>query len=185
MTEAEMIKLIRTVIKREIAPILMANVVENKNQNRSSIKRFENDGPTTNLRNIQPYGISSRAPAGTQCLTVPVGGNATHLNMVGHFDEGRPVVPDGSVALYDSTGKQVFVSGGEIHLGSQSASSPVSLGDILQSLLSSMLDEILSHTHTGNLGYPTSAPINGAAFAALKASPVDDGAMNSSTVFVE
>ena len=152
MNEADIIRLVRQVIRQEIAPIMMARVVSNESKNRSTLKRFESDAPFGNIRNIQPYGISSRAPKSTQALVIPVAGDITHQNMVGHFDEGRPSVADGESILYGADGQVVFMkTGGSIHQGSKTANEPVVLGNILKTTLNNILKAFIDNQNL--LGY--------------------------------
>lgn len=144
MTESQILKLIKDTVRRELAPILMATLVSNESQNRSTVQRFQTEGAISNLRNIQSYGLASRAPAGTQALTVPVDGNATHLNMVGHFDENRPTMNDGETVLYDAYGHVIYLSQSKIQFGSKASANPMVLGDILQTLMDGILDAILN-----------------------------------------
>lgn len=152
MNEADVIKLIREVVKQELAPIMMARVVSNENQNRSTLKRFESDAPIGNLRNIQPFGVSSRAPVNTPALLIPIAGDITHQNMVGHFDESRPAVEDGESILYGADGQVIFMKkGGTIHQGSKTAASPVVLGDVLKIMLTNTLKAFIDNADL--LGY--------------------------------
>lgn len=142
MTESDIIALIKRVVKQELAPIMMASVVSNESNNRSTLNRFASDANIPNARNIQPYGLSSRAPAGKSCLIIPVDGQPTHLNMVGHFDETRPGCEDGETVLYGADGQLIiFKNGGTIHQGSPSADEPVVLGNVLLMLLTKMFNE--------------------------------------------
>jgi hypothetical protein len=185
MTEAELIKFIRQVVREEFAPVAMATIVANATQLRSTFQRTSSDSRFPNARSIQPYGYASRAPTGTECLAVPVGGNASHVNIVGHFDSARPLVSDGETLLYDANGHAVYLSTTKVQIGTMIASHPVPLGDILKTALNDLLEAIISHQHMGNLGYPTGTPMNSSAFSAIKSSPVGDDSMNSSLVFTE
>jgi phage gp45-like len=147
VNESDLIPLIKQTIKQEIAQIMMANVITNTDQNRSTLKRFPSDSPFGNVRNIQPFGLASRAPAGTQCLLIPSAGDVTQLNMVGHFDTNRPTISDGESILYGADGQVVFMkAGGTIHQGTKAASSPVVLGDVLKTTLTNILEAILNNS---------------------------------------
>lgn len=186
MTESEIRRLIRAEIREALAPIMMGFVVSNENVQRSTMKRTSMEGPTPNVRNIQPFGISSKAPPATEALFVPVNGDPTHVNMVGHFDKAKPeVTKDGETSLYDSFGHEVYLSENKMQFGSQASANPMMLGDVVQQLFSTLLELIASHNHIGNLGYPTGVPSNAAQFTELKASPVDDGAIISDKCFTE
>lgn len=151
MNEAMIRKIIREMIQLELAPILMASVVSNTDQNRAVIRRFSSEGPIPNLRSIQPFGISSRAPAGTQGLVIPVNGDPTHLNLVGHFDTAKPACDDGETVLYGADGQVIYLkSGGTIHQGTEAADEPVVLGTVLQTFADNLLESFLQ---TGIVGY--------------------------------
>lgn len=198
MSESEIRRIIRQELREAIAPILMGTIVSNADNNRSSIRRFS-EGEIPNARNIQPFGISSRAPEGMDCLTVPIAGDPTHLNVAGHFDKSRPSGQDGEVILYDAFGHKIsllsdkvkidsnktVVNCANILLGSEGSDEPLVLGNILKDLLSDILDKVIAHTHNGNLGYLTSPPSNAAEFLALKVHPVSDGAIISDKSFTE
>lgn len=185
MTESDIIKLVKRTMREQLAPILMGIVVSNESQNRSSAQRFDTDSPISNLRNIQPFGFSSRAPKGTPGLVVPIAGDPTHLNLVGHFDEGRPSGSDGETLFYNAFGQLIYLSNGKIQVGSKASAENMVLGQVFKSMMDTLLVAIKTHTHVGNLGYSTSPPENAADFDAIKASPVDDGAILSDKVFTE
>jgi hypothetical protein len=185
MTEIELIRLIRMVIREELAPIAMSKIIGNADQMRTTFQRTATDSQFSNARNIQPFGLGSRAPVGTDALSVPIGGNATHVNIVGHFDSNRPTMEDGETVLYDAFGHVIYLSESKVQLGSKTAQHPVPLGDVLQTFLNNFLTAILNHTHEGNLGYATGTPINASDFTSIQASPIEDGTINSSIVFTE
>lgn len=181
MNESDIIRLVRRVIRQELAPILLGSVVSNQDQNRTTIQHFATSSPIPKLRNIQPYGVASRAPPGTACLTIPIDGDPTHLNMVGHFDQSRPSMANGETILYDAFGHIVYLSDTKMQFGSKTSANPMMLGDIVQTLLSEMLELIADHVHPAP-GYP---PNNFEEFLDLKESPVDDGAIISDIAFTE
>lgn len=93
----------------------------------------------------------------------------------------------GQSLVFDDDASSVILTSGDIRLASESATEPLVLGDVLKAMLSSFLDAVAVHTHTcpAAAPTPTSAPLNAASFAALKSSPVDDGAMLSAVVTTE
>jgi len=185
MNEAQMINLIRRVVREELAPIMLATLKTNTSVQRSDVQRTPSEGVIQNLRNVQPYGVSSRAPAGTTMMTTPVAGDPSHILMTGAFDPNKPDMSDGETILYNAFGQLIYLKNGSIHLGVKAAAHPVNLGDVIQSVLSQFLADYAAHTHIGNLGAPTGVPNNAAAAEALKSSPVDDGGINSQVVFTE
>ena len=181
MTESEIIQLVKRVVAEAIAPILMSTVTKNTDQFRTSVQRFPSDPGVNGLRNIQPFGLSSRAPAGTSALVVPVSGDASHLNVVGHFDANKPSENDGETILYNAFGQMVYLSDGKLQFGSKASANPMMLGDLVQTLLSNFLELYIAHSHAAP-GYP---PTNAADATTLKASPVDDGTLVSDKAFTE
>lgn len=109
---------------------------------------------------------------------------------------------DGSTVISALPGKSNWiVSDTKINLakGETPAAEPVVLGTQLQTLLGEILGKLSeltttlsTHTHTGNLGYPTSPPMQSADIMAAKslfdekkASPVEDGAILSTLTFTD
>ena len=110
---------------------------------------------------------------------------------------------DGSMVLKSHPGKKLWLTanGSHLHL-SQGDTAPAEnlvLGQQLKTLLVNILTELKTmattastHTHTGNLGYPTAPPTqasdfatNGTNFDNLKSSPVNDNTILSSFAFTE
>lgn len=123
---------------------------------------------------------------------------------------------DGHLVLKSKSGKQAWLtSNSKIYLskGNTTPTQNLVLGQELKTLLSYVLaqladqadklkqlsNDISTHNHIGNLGYPVSAPLNAAAFTAAatqfdtkktnfenkKASPVDDQVILSDLAFTE
>ena len=199
MNESEVRNLIRHEVRSFLTQVMLGEVVSNESEQRSTARRTGNEGPISKIRNIQPFGISSRAPAGTGGVLVPVNGDPTHLLLMGHFDTSKPACDDGDTILYDAHGNKISLINGEIKalteklavisstikLGSEGSSNPLVLGDLLMEFLSDLLDLIIAHDHYGNLGFPTSPPRNAANFTAKKSSPVNDGTLVSGKSFTE
>ena len=185
MMEDDLRNMIRKEIREMLAPILLGFIVSNESNMTSTIKRMQSEGPIARTRNIQPFGISSRAPTNTTCLTIPISGDPTHLIMVGHYDSNKPSCNDSETILYDAYGHLIYLSQNKMQFGSKTSANPMMLGDIVQTLFENILDKIAAHRHIGNLGYQTSPPDNATEFEALKASPVQDGSIISSKAFTE
>ena len=109
---------------------------------------------------------------------------------------------DGHTVIRSLAGKKAFVtSDTNIHLGrgDDVPTENVVLGQQLKTLLSDVLTELktlcttlASHTHVGNMGYPTAPPLQAAAITASgtlfdnkKASPVNDEEILSDLTFTE
>jgi hypothetical protein len=56
---------------------------------------------------------------------------------------------------------------------------PLVLGNVFTTMMNKLLTAIENHNHIGNLGSPTSPPINAADFAQLASSPIGDNAILS------
>jgi hypothetical protein len=109
---------------------------------------------------------------------------------------------DGSTVLRALAGKMAWLtSDTAIYLsrGDTEPTENVPLGQVLKTLLSQVLaelkalsDTLASHTHIGNLGYPTAPPTqaaaitaHGAVFNAKKGNPVDNEGILSDVSFTE
>ena len=182
MTEGDVYQLFRKFMRQELAPIVMGQIVSNESDTRSTIQRFSNEAPRENIRNVQPFGLASKAPAGTSAFIVPAGFDPTNQNILGHFDEAnKPVLNDGEVALYDAYGHVLYLSNGKIQLGSEASAENMVLGQVFKKFASDLLDAIANHTHPG-IGSP---PSNMAKFTALKSSPIGDESILSGVAFTE
>lgn len=200
MNQSEMMRMIKSVVRNELALASMALQTDTADQKRATTRRFATDSPIDGLRSIQPFGVSSRAPDGTDCMQVPVGGDPSHMNVIGHFDPARPAVEKGETMLYNEFGDRIYVSDGviiattpqwvlesdAIFLGSDSADEPFVLGKVFKQFAEDVLQAIAIHTHISALpGYPTPPPQNAVTFQTLKASPIQDEAILSDKIFGE
>jgi len=186
MTENETKEFIRREIKYAISSILMGIDVSNQDNLRSTIKRVPTESPIKNTRSIQPFGLSSRAMPETECLIVPVNGDPTHLNMVGHFDKSKPTCEDGESMLYDAYGHVIYLSQSKMQFGSKTSANPMMLGDIVKKLFSDLLQLIIDHQHISSVpGYLSAPPFTATQFQLLKTSPVEDDKIISDKCFVE
>jgi hypothetical protein len=185
MTDQEVIQLIRRTIRQEMAAIMMSTVQSNADQFRTTVQRFATDSSVDNIRSIQPYGFASRATDGTGALLIPLSSDATNMAVAGHLDSNRPSLSDGETLLYDAYGHVVYLSEGKMQFGSKASANPMVLGDLLQTFLENFLQLFATHTHEGNLGYPTGAPDQASQAEEYKASPVGDGTFLSDKAFTE
>lgn len=184
MNDSEIRSIIRQEIKQALTPVLMGFITSNEDVKRIMAKRMSNEGPM-NVRSIQPFGLSSKAPPETQTLLVPIAGDPTNMNAVGNYDTNKPDVEDGEVSIYDNFGHEVYLSQDKMQFGSKDSANPMMLGDLVQECLSNMLQLIIEHNHMGNLGYPTGAPSNAIQFQQLKLNTVDSGDLVSDKCFTE
>lgn len=187
MNESEIIRLIKQTVRLELAQTLLGLTTKTQDSYRASVQRFATDTEINNLRVIRPYGMASRAPAGTGTVVHPVNGDPSHLLSLGDFDStGRPSLNNGESALYDAYGHIVYLSQNKMQFGSESSANPMMLGDIVQTLFENILDAISNHIHiSGAPGYSTTTPTNAATFNSLKSSPVTDGKILSEKCYTE
>lgn len=157
MDERSMKTFIRDLIRRELAPIMMAFTTRSETNLRSRVQRNSSEGAIKDLRTILPYGLSSRATLGIEGLIVPINGDPTHLVLAGHFDQTRPEVAEGETALYNQFGQAVYLENGKVHVGKKTSANPAVLGDELKAFLTDLVNEIAMHTHPGNGAPPTDA----------------------------
>lgn len=184
MSESEIIRLIKNVLRQELAPILMGAIISNESQSRSTFQRFATDSPIGNARTMQPYGISSRAPPGTSALIVPLDANPTNLNIAGFFDDSRPATEDGETILYNQFGQLVYLSNGKIQIGSKSSDEPLVLGNVFKQLMDQLLSALAEHVHPVPDG-TSGPPDNAAVYSSLQESPIDDNSILSDVAFSE
>lgn len=109
---------------------------------------------------------------------------------------------DGHMVLKSKSGKQIWITSNNKILLSTGDTLPTEnlvLGQELKTLLSAILTQLSSlslkistHTHIGNFGFPTQAPLESADFVTiktaldnLKSSPVDDAGILSNVAFTE
>lgn len=186
MTDGELTRLIRRVIKQEITSIMMATVQSNESELYSTLTRFATDARNPNIRNIQPFGLSSRPPAGVESLLVPIDGNPTNMTTVGQHDANKPKLNDGETILYDQFGHVVYLSETKMQFGSKTSAENMVLGQVFKSFVQSLLTQLAAETHiSGVPGFPTSVPVNASAYDALKSSPIDDDMILSDLAFTE
>lgn len=177
MTEADLIKTIRQVVRREIAQMMLCTVTSTEDQYTGSMQRFANEGEIENLRQMKPFGLASRAPSGTTSIAAPIAGDPTHLIMLSEFDPGnRPDIDEGETALYAMPLKQTVYldKQGNINVGSLDSDEPLVLGNVLQSFCDELMDIIktaLQAIVTGPVAITTTpgnpAPTNPVLISAL------------------
>lgn len=97
--------------------------------------------------------------------------------------------PAGQLLLFDEQASSILIGGfTALRLGSANATEPFVLGLVFQAFASALIDALLGHFHVcaapGNPSGPPD-PATLASLQALKASPIDDGAVLSSKVFAE
>lgn len=77
-----------------------------------------------------PYGIVSRAPAGTAQVTARQGDHPGNRLVLLHRDKNRPTLAnEGEVMLYDNFGNQIYLKNGEIQIGAGASKAAARAGD--------------------------------------------------------
>jgi phage gp45-like len=150
MEDYELPKLIRQIIREELAPILMGKIIQTDTKYRATAQRFSGENQIKNLRSLHPFGVASKPKPGTECVVLPIMNDPTHLNVLTHHDSGRPEIDEGEICLYGADGQLIYLkNGGSIHQGSKEADEPVVLGAVLKTLLEAILDAVLQAPQIG------------------------------------
>lgn len=131
-------------------------------------------GTITERPIMHPYGFASRAPAKTIQVTARQGEHIGNMVVLGHRDSAKPDVEVGESVAYSMGGYEVYIRNGKITLAKDGDEETAVVGDTLSTFLKALLDAIIAHTHTGNLGYPTGAPLNSITFTQLKTENLDN-----------
>jgi phage gp45-like len=145
----------------------------------------------TDVERFQEFGFTSHPPVGSEGIAVFIAGDRTNGFVIRTENRTYRVknLSEGEMAIYSMGGKKVHCGNDKIAIGESedpsSIDQPLVLGTELQTLLSDILTAISTHTHLGNLGIATGPPLNASTFTTLKASPVDDGEINSNLAFTE
>ena len=160
--DSETRKFIQKEIARSMNIILTATTGEVTEVDTEAIKDlFPGMGQTQPRPVMHPYGYASKALAGILNVSARSGDHVGNRIIIGHRDKDRPKdLEGGEAAVYSSGGLRIYVRNGKIQIGSGSSSDPAVLFNELKTLMESILDHIISHTHIGNLGAATGGPIN-------------------------
>ena len=128
------------------------------------------------VSHYQEYGLASKPLKGCRAVTLFLGANRENGVVIATDDDSRPAdLEDGDVCLYTSQGAKILIKNadGKINITTDSEvniTSPVvnAVSDNIK-LGSGTVEKLLkgetfqtffnAHTHTGNLGAPTSTPI--------------------------
>ena len=179
-------------------------------------------GTFDRVQHTSLFGFISKPVPGVIAYFKNLHGNAQAPTVIAHLHSDRPepaVAGETIIYCTDSTGKnfpvkmylmsdgtlkfnttgEMKIISSKVRLGKENASNPLVLGnDLVQALtdiltqLSSLANTLSTHTHSGNLGYPTSPPTQAASIVAIKtqlysikSSPVSDGGLLSTISFTE
>ena len=92
--------------------------------------------------------------------------------------------PGGLVLVFDDSTQHINLIAPKVHLGSDHSSEPFVLGNVFLTMMTTLLDAIMAHTHATAVG-PSSPLIDVMAFEAIKAIPIMNRAIVSDVAFSE
>lgn len=186
--DSETISFIRKEIARQLQIILPASAGANDQQTETISQMYPGMPDIVGRPVMHPYGIASRAPAGTQSLIAQLGEHMGNKMVIGHRDSNRPAIGSGESVLYDAYGHLVYCSKTKMQFGSMSSDENMVLGKTFQAAFSAFLGAFLGHTHEVLApGAMTLIPDPGTISSVnnIKSSPVDDKKMLSQKAFTE
>lgn len=185
MLESDVIAYIRKEISRQMNVILSGQ----SGTNDQFFENIENMFPgmsTINSRPVMhPYGVVSRAPRGTFQVNGRQGDHFGNRVVLGHRDQNRPALAEGEVFLYNQFGQQIRLENGMIRIGDAETTDPAVVGNELKAMLQDLITLISTHTHVGNLGSPTTPPIEAGEFVDIQADNVDNDLILSQLVTIK
>jgi phage gp45-like len=118
-------------------------------------------GETQGVERVQDYGFTSVPEAGAEGIALAVGGSAGHRVVIALDDRRyrKTGMAAGEVAVYHKSGSHVLLKAdGSIVIKATSiligdgAAHPIPFADLVEGVYN-------GHSHIGNLGYPTGAPL--------------------------
>lgn len=188
MTESDIRRLINAEVKRQVNILLFGAAGSNTNQSEDIDQMFPGM-PTIAARPVMhPYGVSSRAPAGTIQVVGRMGEHIGNRTVLGHRDANRPTGNVGESFLYDAYGHIVYLSEDKIQIGSKGADEPFVLGNVFKAMMDTLLEILMEHQHITTVpGVQTTPPSPDflTRFQAVKQSPIDDKLILSDEIFGE
>lgn len=171
-------------VRRQVNIILSGQAADNTATTETIENLFPGMPAIENRPVMHPFGISSRAPRGTISVVGRQGDHAGNRLVLGHRDANRPAVEQGEVKLYNEFGQVIYLQEDAIKIGDDETTNPAVMGNELKSLLLDLIEWITNHTHVGNLGAPTSPPVEAAQLATIKSQNVDNDAILSQLIFL-
>jgi phage gp45-like len=169
MTESDIIKLINAQVKKQLNVILSGqsgNAADDGHGNYSEDiqNMFTGMDGITSRPVSHPYGFASKAPDGTTQVTAKQGDHTGNRLVIGHRAADRPSdLGDGETCVYSSSGYRIVWKQGSIMIGKGTQLEPLILGQTLNTFLTSLLTDIIAHTHAS----PGAPPTNIADFQQL------------------
>lgn len=169
----EIMRYVKKEISRQLNILLMAETV-GADQFTESIAKLYPGMPTITERPlIQPFGLASKAPNGTQSLVARLGDHPGNRSVIGHRDANKPDVDVGESVVYSMGGYRVWIENDRVSVGKGIETQTVVCGDLLTEFLGDLLSLLAQHTHAGPGAPPTQAP----QFTALKTNNIDNDAL--------
>lgn len=184
MIQSEVRRFIQQEIRRQMNIVLSGKAGANDQFTETIDEMFPGMPGMLSRPVMHPYGLVSRAPMGTLSVTARQGDHTGNRLVLGHRDVNRPSLEEGEVQLYNEFGQAVYLKNGSVHLGEAGASNPAVLGDELKAFLSDLIQWLLTHTHVGNLGAPTSPAQEAADLQQIQAQNIDNDKILSQLVFL-
>ena len=175
MISPEERRYIREEIRRQIQIITAGETAGNDATTEDIGSQFPGMPTQTKRPLMHPYGLASRAPVGTKSVTAKVGDHPGNVMTLGHRDKDKPDdIEVGESCLYSSGKFRVYARGDKLVLGKDGDYEVLVVGETLLEFLKELIQLINTHTHLGNLGYPTGVPQNAADFTDLQAQNLDN-----------
>lgn len=167
MIDADLRRFIQKEIAKQMNVILSGAAGENTLIT-ENIENLYPGMPTIEQRPIMhPYGMVSRAPRGTIQVTAKQGEHLGNRVVLGHRASDKPDVSVGEAVVYSFGKYRLFVHNGSVTVAKNGTEETLVVGETLAQALTQLITLLASHQHTGNLGYPTSAPLTGPQISAV------------------
>lgn len=146
------------VLKDDLFGMIMRGIVtlvdDGKKCQALQLEVLDEDDVVEDVENFQPFGVSFRAPVGSEAIVCAVTGDQNHLVVLGIQNRSkRPKnVKENEGGLYVNGVYRVFLDeNGVVYLGGPDASEPAVLGQSLKTWLD-------AHVHPTPFG-PTGGPV--------------------------
>ncbi len=165
MNESELKKWVRDEIQRQLVVIQNASAGGSDGQ-KETIDNLYPGSPSIPERPLMhPFGFVSRATKKVISIVARIGQDPSNRMVLGHRDSNRPAnLEEGESAIYSSAGYQIRAMIDGIRLVKGDTRHALLLGDDVITVLASLLDLIIAHTH----GPPGTPPSNAVDFTNLK-----------------
>lgn len=172
MTRDEIRQIVWQELGRALFIVLTGQSQDADGNNEQIQNLFSGAATTTPCRVAYPWGFAARTPDNTPQLTLQMGNSPLSRVVAGHFDNSRPSINGGETILYNQYGQVLYLQNGSVRIGSQTASHPYVLGDVLNTFLTAVMTSLIEHTHAG----PGAPPTNAADFTSQLADYVTNNA---------